>query len=124
MSGFTGILAVISDVAGADAATKLALKAGGTEFKFSAQPNGKLAKLVGAKAAAAIVGELGAQKYAIPMAHLRGEKARRSAAARMLAEGGSANDVAMAVDVHERTVRRVRERMKKSAAQRDLFNRD
>lgn len=111
MSRLPGILGLIADVAGESAATRLALAAGGTEMKFSKSPKAALARIVGADAAKLIFDEFGAQKYVIPMAHLRGEKGRRAAAAKMLVEGKSANEVARAVDVHERTARRVRNRV-------------
>lgn len=111
---FPGILAEIARVAGESAATRLALAAGGTEMKFSASPRAALARLVGAEAAKAIVAELGREKYTIPMAHLRGQKGRQAQAARMLAGGASNNDVARACDIHERTARRVRKKVKKT----------
>lgn len=116
MSRFTGLLAEIARIAGASAATRLALAAGGTEMKFSPHPKAALARIVGAEAAKAIVAELGPEKYTIPMAHLRGQRGRQAAAARMLADRASANDVAKACDIHERTARRIRQRMKSSAA--------
>ncbi|MFN3582595.1 helix-turn-helix domain-containing protein [Phenylobacterium sp.] len=116
MSRLPGILGEIARVAGASAATRLACAAGGTEMKFSAHPGAALAKIVGAEAAKAIVAELGPEKYVIPMAHLRGQKGRQAAAAEMLAQGASANVVAKACDVHERTARRVRKRMLETRA--------
>jgi hypothetical protein len=107
-----GLLGEIERIAGKSAATRLALHAGGTEMKFSANPKSALAKIVGADAAKAIAAELGGEKYTIPMAHIRGQKGRRAQAAKMLADGASANDAAKACDIHERTARRVREKLK------------
>lgn len=107
-----GILGEIERIAGESAATRLALAAGGTEMKFSPSPKGALAKIVGADAAKAIVRELGPEKYTIPMAHLRGQRGRRAQAAQMLKNGASGNEVAKACDIHERTARRVREKLK------------
>lgn len=106
--GLTGKLGEIADAAGVAAALKLASAIGGREIKLSARPNGRLAKIVGAEAARAIVEVLGAEKIVVPMGHLRGQRARRAAAARLLAEGASVSAVAGAVDVHERTVYRVK----------------
>ena len=114
MTYFPGILAKIAEVAGEAAATRLALAAGGTVMTFSARPNSALARIVGAAAAAQIADALGPEKYTIPMAHLRGEKGRRAAAARMLAEGAPAKQVAKTCDVHERTVYRVGARLKEA----------
>lgn len=121
MTRFTGFLALVEEKGGADAATRLALRAGGTEMKLSARPTSPLAKIVGAEIARAVFEELGPVKVTIPMAHLRGQRGRQAAAAQMLAEGHSHNQVAQTVDVHERTVRRVREAMKKSSL--PLFDR-
>ena len=115
MSQLPGILGVIAEIAGESAATRLALAAGGTEMKFSRHPKSALARIVGAEAAKAIVEVLGPEKYPVPMAHLRGQKGRRTQAAQMLAAGASANDVAKACDVHERTARRVRKKLKEEA---------
>jgi len=123
VSELPGILGFIAQIAGESAATRLALAAGGTEMKFSPSPSGALAKIVGADAAKKIVQELGPEKYTIPMGHLRGQQGRRTQAARMLAEGKSANEVAKACDVHERTARRVRKKLK-SQADLPLFPKD
>lgn len=121
MTTFPGVLGVIERVAGKDAATKLALRAGGTVMTFSPRPSGALAKIVGPEAAKAIVAELGAEKYTIPMAHLRGQKGRRAVAARLLAQGASSAQTSLACDIHERTARRIR---KKSQEKAPLFDRD
>ena len=121
MGKLPGLLGVIEAIAGGAAATRLALKAGGTEMKFSSHPKSALARIVGAEAAKAIVAELGAVKYTIPMAHLRGQNGRRAEIARRLAADQSAAEVALACDVHERTVRRVRKRLKSHNSQPDLF---
>lgn len=123
MTSLPGLLGVIEGIAGVSAATRLALKAGGTEMKFSAHPKSALARIVGADAARAIVAELGAMKYTIPMAHLRGQNGRRAEIARRLAADQSSAEVARACDVHERTVRRVRKRLKGHNSQPDLFRR-
>lgn len=106
--GLTGKLGEIADAAGPAAALKLAAALGGHELKLSARPNGKLAKIVGAQAAAQIVEAMGAAKITVPMANLRGAGGRRAAAARMLASGAPISHVAQAADVHERTAFRVK----------------
>lgn len=107
-----GLLGEIERVAGKSAAERLALHAGGTEMTFSPRPKGALAKIVGAEAAKLIAQEFGGQKFTIPMAHLRGQKGRRAQVAQMLAAEASNNTAAKVCDVHERTVRRVREKLK------------
>lgn len=109
MTVWPGILGRIAEVAGDGAAEKLALHLGGTEMKISGRKGGKLARLVGDEAAARIAEALGPEKITIPMAHIRGQKARRMAAAKMLNEGATAAATALACDIHERTAFRVRE---------------
>lgn len=111
--GFTGRMAEIADAAGVAAALQLVRELGGREIKLSAKTDGKLARIVGAEAARKIVAALGNEKITVPMAHLRGQRGRREAAARMLDEGASISQVAGAVDVHERTVFRVKAETKK-----------
>lgn len=110
-----GLLGQIADVAGDSAAMRIALHAGGTRMTFSARPGSVLVRIVGLEAAQKIADEFGRAEYTIPMAHLRGQKGRQAAAAKMLADGANASEVARAVDVHERTARRVRERMAEAA---------
>lgn len=112
MTRLPGILGVIAEITNESVATRLALAAGGTVMTFSARANGRLAKIVGAEAAKKIATELGAEKYTIPMAHLRGQRARRAQAAEMLVGGATLNEVAKACDVHERTARRVKALLK------------
>lgn len=111
MSGLPGILGRIAELAGESAATRLALSAGGTRMKFSKRPGSTLVRIVGLEAARVIHAEFGAGVYDIPMAHLRGQKGRRAAAMEMFAKGVTNNEVAQAVDMHERTARRIRKAM-------------
>lgn len=106
--GLTGLLGRIADAAGVKAALALAEARGGREVTLSARPDGVLASIVGADAAAAIAKAIGNGKVTIPMAHLRGQRGRREAAARMLDAGATISQVAETVDVHERTVYRLK----------------
>lgn len=125
MTRWTGFLKIVAEAADDATAQRVALRCGGTELKLSARPNSRLSQLVGPSAARKIVELLGAEKVTIPMANLRGQRGRQVAAAEMLANGKHLNETALAVDVHERTVRRVREKMKKAAAEGlPLFDRD
>lgn len=119
--GFTGKLAEIADAAGVAAALKLVQALGGREIKLSARPTGKLAQIVGAEAAKAIVAAIGNEKIVVPMANLRGQRGRREAAARLFESGLSVSKVAGAVDVHERTAFRIKARQPKTAP---LFDED
>lgn len=114
MTSWPGILGTVAEVAGDRAAQTLALKLGGCELKISGRKNGKLAQLVGDEAARKIAAALGPEKVTIPMAHLRGQRGRREAAAQMMREGATAAQAAQACDVHERTAWRVKARPKTS----------
>lgn len=118
---FTGVLAVIAEAAGPAAALKLARELGGTELKLSGRRGGKLARIVGLNEARAIVEALGHTKIMVPMAGLRGARGRREAAARMLRAGASASRAALACDVHERTIWRIKAR---SPSPAPLFDED
>lgn len=106
--GLTGLLGRIADVAGVKAALAVLEAYGGREMSLSAQPTAALASIVGAEAAAAIVQEIGVGKVTIPMAHLRGQRGRREAAFRMLRSGAKIGEVVRAIDIHERTVYRLK----------------
>lgn len=121
MSALPGILAEIAEVAGEAAALQLARTLGGTELKVSGRPKGALAKVVGATAAAKIAAALGPTKILVPMASARGQRGRREQVAKMLAEGASARQAALACDVHTRTVERVSRKVRESDA--PLFDR-
>lgn len=113
MTGLPGILGTIATVAGEAAALKLARELGGTSIKLSADPAGKLATIVGAAAAEAIVKEwTPGYTLTIPMANIRGAGARRAQVARMIASGQSIGAAALAGDVHERTAKRIKARLK------------
>lgn len=116
MSRLPGILGEIEDVVGTAAALKLARERGGTEMKISGRPGGALALIVGDEAAAKIAELLGPQKFTIPMANVRGRAARQAAVARALAGDTSASKAALLNDVHERTARRIRKKMKAPGA--------
>lgn len=113
MSDLPGILATIATVTDEATALKLVQALGGTSLKLSAAPDGKLATVVGVEAAEKIVKEfIQGDTVVIPMANRRGAGARRAAVARMLIDGGKIHTTALACDVHERTAKRMRARLK------------
>lgn len=112
MSALPGILAEISAVAGEAVALKLARERGGTEVQISDKPGSAFVELVGLPAARKIVKALHAGKMTIPMATARGARARRANAARMLAKGATETQTALACDIHARTARRIRAKVK------------
>ena len=118
MNRLPGILGTIAEVTSEGSALKLARELGGTSIKLSDDPNGKLAAIVGPEHAKAIVKEWAAgYTLTIPMANLRGAGARRAQVARLLQDERSIREAALAGDVHERTVKRIKARLK---AQPDL----
>ena len=121
--GLSGMLGRIANIVGVKAALALAEARGGRELALSASPDGLLASIVGAEAAASITKEIGKGKIIVPMAHLRGQRGRRAAAARMLRSGATISHVAEAVDVHERTVYRLKA-AKREARTGSLFPED
>lgn len=112
MSGLPGILGDISDAAGEAVALKLARERGGTEVQISDKPGSAFVDLLGLHAARRIVKALGTGKATIPMATARGARARRANAARMLAEGATETQTALACDIHARTARRIRAKVR------------
>lgn len=122
MTRYTGILGIVEKFGGAGAADRLALQAGGTEMKLSARRGSRLVELVGEEAAKAVVDAYGATKVVIPMGHLRGARGRRAAAAQLLAKGVPQAQVALTVDVHQRTVERIAAKTRDDTP--DLFNND
>ena len=117
MDYLPGTLRKIAAVTDLATALTLARELGGTPLKLSADPAGKLARLVGPEKARAIVEQVNdwhpGETIMIPMANARGAGARRANVARMLAEGVKVNKAAMAGDVHSRTVKRIKAAMKK-----------
>lgn len=110
------------DAAGEAAALKLVAACGGREITLYAKPGGKLARIVGDEAAAALVEAFGAVKITVPMAHLKGGRRRRALVAQKIAEGASVAAAAAAADVHDRTAWRVRRALKDGAL--PLFDRE
>lgn len=121
MSALPGILADVEEAAGQAAALQLAREFGGTQISLSAAKSSALVRVVGLDAARKIVQKLGRGRVMVPMANLRGQRARRAAATRMFAGGASARDVALACDIHERTAWRAKTPPKPKG---DLFNED
>jgi len=116
LSRLPGILGQIEELVGREAALNLARERGGTTMTFSGRQDSELARIVGDEKAQRIAAQFGGViKYRIPMAHVRGARGRRLAAARMSAEGVSATEIARELDIHERTVFRVRERQREVA---------
>jgi hypothetical protein len=116
LTGLPGILSTIATVAGEAAALKLARDLGGQKLKLSADPNGKLATIVGAAAAEAIVREWApGYELIVPMANLRGAGRRRAQVAQMIEGGMSISQAANAGDMHMRSAKRIKASLKNQA---------
>lgn len=107
------ILDRIEFAIGPTATDRLLRARGGTEINIPAQVKGSwLEGLMGGGDAAHLLLEFGACKLMLPMGGARGRGGRKNAAKAMLAEGASASEVALKLDLHERTVRRHRAEMR------------
>ena len=112
MNNFTGILAEMEAIIGTSATLKLVNERGGTEIVIPKNPTEKclIAQIIGIDAAKKLSLELGYGKFMIPMGHFRGMGRKKVLAAKMIAQGLSSNRIAAELDIHERTVRRVKEK--------------
>lgn len=118
------VLRQIEAVVGLKIALAVAERFGGTVISLSAAEGAALAEAVGTAAAEKIVHALGRGRITIPMANVRGQRGRRAAVAQLVAKGVSARDAALACDVHERTVWRVKARPKTAPEAPGLFDDD
>lgn len=109
MSGLPGIAGTIAEVIGLEATVRLLRWRGGCEIAVPVRPEGSaLARAIGEDAARALVDHFGPGKLLLPMAAVRGAGARRVQALTMLRAGASLSEVALACDLHTRTVSRLR----------------
>lgn len=109
MTQLPGIAGQIEEAIGLDLAVRLLKRRGGCEIHIPRRVKGsQLAEIVGEEAAARVADALGPGKVLLPCGHLRGQFARRADARRMLLNGASLQDVALACDMHTRTVSRLR----------------
>lgn len=112
MGNFTGILAEMETIIGTVATLKLVSERGGTEVVIPKNPTEKclIAQIIGVDAAKKLSLELGYGKFMIPMGHFRGMGRKKVLAAKMIEQGLSSNRIAAELDIHERTVRRVKDK--------------
>lgn len=112
MSNFSGILADIEAVIGTTATLKLVSERGGTKISIPKKPTEKclLVQIIGFDLAEKLSLEFGSGDILIPMGHFKGMGRKKVLAAKMLEQGLSSNTIAAELDIHERTVRRVKEK--------------
>ncbi|SMH35976.1 hypothetical protein [Maritimibacter sp. HL-12] len=104
-----GVAAEIEALIGLDLTVKLLKARGGTDIEIPARADGsKLAGIIGVKATDALIRDLGRGRITLPCAFMRGQGARRHDAREMLRAGKSVREVALACDMHQRTVARIK----------------
>lgn len=108
-SAFPGIAGQIEEAIGRELAEKLLWKRGGTEISVPKFARGSmLSDIIGVLATEKLIREIGPGRVNLPCGHMRGARARKAEAKRMLRQGASVNQVALACDVHSRTVENYR----------------
>lgn len=110
-----GVLADIEAAIGRPWALQIAGKLGGAEI-YLASPerigrSSPLVRLIGVERARKLAEQLGRGKLLIPLGPTSTEKQKRAAVRRLIGTGLSNNAIAMQLHVHERTVRRERDRL-------------
>lgn len=114
-------LALIAEAAGLPAALELARSRGGRTVTIPARAPGTiLAKIVGIDAAEKIIEAFGAGDLDIPFGPVGGAKARRLGVQAAIKAGASVREAARINDVHMRTVKRVKRKMRETPTL-DLF---
>lgn len=105
MGDWIGLAREIVDLIGEPAAVKLLAARGGTEVFIPDQvTDSKLSSIVGLPAAVKLREHFGPGPLRLPTGSARGAGARRARAMQMLREGATTREVAMACDLHTRTV--------------------
>jgi DNA-binding NarL/FixJ family response regulator len=105
MTLFRGLAAQIEEAIGREATLALLGRWGGCQIALPVKAEGSaLAGVIGVDAAAALIRAFGHGKITLPCADARGMKRRRAQAIAMLRAGRSLQEVALACDLHTRTV--------------------
>ena len=105
MTTFPGVAGRIEEAIGIELTTLLLRRWGGCEVSIPKNPQGtKLAEVIGTEAAATLIREIGHGKIVLPCGAFRGAKRRRAEAIDLLRQGLSVQKVALACDLHTRTV--------------------
>lgn len=105
MTTFPGIAGEIEELIGAELTTKLLRRWGGCQVNIPVRPTGsKMAEVIGAEATEAIIRHIGHGRVTLPCGSMRGQNRRRAEAIAMLRRGASIQQVALACDLHTRTV--------------------
>lgn len=110
MSNFTGILADIEEIIGTADTLKLAHDCGGTTVFIPKKPRAEmlLSQIIGLENVKKLSLALGQGEILIPMSFFRGIGLRRVRIAQLLDHGLTVQKIAQQIEVHERTVYRVK----------------
>lgn len=112
------LAAQIEALIGEELSRLLLRRRGGCQMVIPVHARGSmLAEIVGVDAAEDMIREFGPGRITLPCGDQRGPKARRAEARRMLEAGASIQQVALACDLHTRTVSRYRAELADEAAQ-------
>lgn len=123
-----GIAAEIEEIIGLEATVNLLRARGGCQVSIPVRADGSmLAGIIGVRATEALIRHLGPGKITLPCASMRGAGARKAQAMRMLRAGASLQEVALACDLHTRTVSNYRAEIEAEGGSAQLglpFDRD
>lgn len=120
MTHLTGIAAQIEQAIGRDLTDRLLRERGGCEINIPDKARGsRLAGIIGDEATKALIYEIGPGRYVLPVSHMRGTGGRKRRAIAMLREGRSNREVALACDLHTRTVTNYRAELAAGDAEDD-----
>lgn len=116
-----GIAGQIEEAIGRELTERLLKRRGGTEVSIPKFARGSmLAEIVGVHAVEKLIREIGPGRIILPLGAMRGMKARKAAAKRMLRQGASVNQVALTCDMHSRTVQNYRAEIDEEAGSRQM----
>ncbi|MFZ5749896.1 MAG: hypothetical protein ACOY5U_02400 [Pseudomonadota bacterium] len=121
MTQLPGIAGEIEAIIGLDLTVRLLKRRGGTQVAIPVRAKGsKLADIIGLHATERLAQAMGPGKISLPCAHMRGARARRAEAMAMLRAGASLQQVALACDLHTRTVSNYRAMIEAEASREQL----
>lgn len=121
MTTFPGIAGEIEGVIGAELTTALLRRWGGCQISIPVRARGsKMSEIIGIEATEQIIKHIGHGKVTLPCGSLRGQKRRRAEAMSMLRAGASIQQVALACDLHTRTVSLYRAALEAEADARQM----
>lgn len=116
MTAFPGIAGQIEELIGAELTALLLRRWGGCQINIPTRARGsKIAEVIGKDAAETIIREIGHGRLTLPCGSMRGQNRRRAEAMEMLRAGASIQQVALACDLHTRTVSNYRAALESEA---------